>query len=79
MKKEVLDMATLVPVSTTLRLAFQTSVDGNGNPVLRTRSFNRVKTTALAQDILDVANAIASLQEYPLSAVKKADLADITA
>lgn len=72
-------MATLIPVSTTLRVAFQTGVDGKGNPVLRTRSFNRVKTTAVAQDILEVATAIAALQEFALVSVKKADTADITA
>ena len=72
-------MATLIPVSTTMRVAFQTGVDGKGNPVLRTRSFNRVKTTAVAQDILEVATALATLQEFALVSVKKADIADITA
>ena len=72
-------MATLIPVSTTLRVAFQTGVDGKGNPVLRTRSFNRVKTTAVAQDILEVATTIAALQEFALVSVKKADVTDVTA
>ena len=72
-------MALLTPVSTTVRLSFQSGVDAKGNPVLRTRSLNRVKTSAGVQEIYDVAQALASLQEYPLVAVSKVDTSEISA
>ena len=64
-----------VPVGTTLRLQLQTGVDGNGNPVFRNKSLNNVKPEALDQDIFDVAQALAGLQESILADVLRIDTA----
>ncbi|WP_027365058.1 DUF1659 domain-containing protein [Desulfotruncus alcoholivorax] len=62
-----------VIVGTTLRIQFQTGVDGNGNPVYSTKSLNNVKDTAADQDIYDVALALAQLQEYTAESVMRVD------
>ncbi len=64
-----------IPGSTVLRMQFQTGVDGDGDPVYRTKSLSNVKTTALDQDIFDVAQALVALQDYTLTAVLRVDSA----
>lgn len=64
-----------VPVGTTLRLQFQTGVDVNGNPVFRNKSLSNVKTDALDQNIFDVAQTLAGLQESILADVLRIDSA----
>jgi len=66
-----------VPVGATLQLQFQTGVDGNGYPVFRNKSLNKVKTNALDQDIFDVAQALTGLREYILADVLRIDTARI--
>ncbi|WP_066633286.1 DUF1659 domain-containing protein [Desulfolucanica intricata] len=64
-----------VPVGTTLRLQFQTGVDVNGNPVFRNKSLSNVKTDALDQNIFDVAQTLANLQEHILAGLLRIDTA----
>jgi len=64
-----------IPSGTTLRMQFQTGLDGDGDPVYRTKSLSNIKITALDQDIFDVANALVALQEYTLTAVLRVDSA----
>jgi hypothetical protein len=56
-------------------MQFQTGLDGNGDPVFRTKSLSNVKTTAIDQDIYDVAQALVALQEYTLATVLRVDSA----
>jgi len=44
-------------------------------PVYRTKSLSSVKTTAVDQDIYDVAQALVALQEYTLVTVLRVDSA----
>jgi len=64
-----------IPSGTTLRMQFQTGLDGDGDPVYRTKSLSSVKTTAVDQDIYDVAQALVGLQEYTLVTVLRVDSA----
>ncbi len=64
-----------VPSGTSLKIQFQTGLDGDGDPVYRTKSLSNVKTTALDQDIYDVAQALVALQEYSVTAVLRVDSA----
>lgn len=64
-----------IPSGTVLRMQFQTGVDGNGDPVYRTKSLGNVKTDATDQDIYDVAQALVQLQEHTLMAVMRVDSA----
>lgn len=58
------------PVQATLRLVVETGVDDRGNPVYRSRSYNRVKPESSEQDVYAVAVALAGLQQNPLQGVQ---------
>ncbi|MGI6711785.1 MAG: DUF1659 domain-containing protein [Bacillota bacterium] len=63
-------MAVIVtPLQSRLRLQFQTGVDGDGKPVYKNKTLNRVKTAASDQDVLDSAVALAGLCTDSLNAV----------
>jgi len=64
-----------VPVGSVLRLQLQTGVDGNGDPVIRNKSLSNVKADALDQNVFDVAQALALLQEHILESVLRIDSA----
>jgi hypothetical protein len=64
-----------IPTGCTLRLQLQTGVDGNGDPVFRNKSLTNVKPEALDQDIFDVAQTLAGLQESILADVLRIDSA----
>lgn len=63
-----------VPASSALRLELQYGVDDAGNPVYRSRTMSNVKPTAAAQDVYDVATALAGLQTHTLNAVYQVDV-----
>lgn len=64
-----------IPSGTVLRMQFQTGLDGDGDPIYRTKSLSNVKTDAVDQDIYDVAQALVELQEHTLMAVLRVDSA----
>jgi hypothetical protein len=72
-------MAVLsTPLTSSMVLQVQTGVDGEGNPVYKNRTYNRVKTSADDQNIFDVALALADLQKNTLSAVSRIDKEDLS-
>ncbi|MDD3654713.1 MAG: DUF1659 domain-containing protein [Desulfotomaculaceae bacterium] len=64
---------TKVPGNSTLRLVLHVGDSGSGSPILRTKSLSNVKTTAADQDILNLATALAGLQDFPLNGVTRVD------
>ncbi len=66
-----------VPAGTILRLKLQVGVDEQGNPVYRNRNMRYVKFEAVEQDLFDVAQSLAGLQEYTLAAVQREDNANL--
>lgn len=71
-------MAVVVtPLSTKMKLKFQTGVDGEGNPVYKNRTLSKVKTDAIDQDVLDVALALSTLCSDTLDAVSRLDDNDL--
>lgn len=64
---------TRVPANSTLRLELNAGTDTNGNPVIRGKNLSGVKSTAADQDLFDVAQALAGLQEHPLSGIERVD------
>lgn len=66
-------MATQVTTNTRLQLYFITGVDLEGKDVVKTKSFNNVKTDATPEALLVVSNALSSLQQYPLMEIKRND------
>lgn len=66
-----------VPTGSVVRLELNIGVDEKGNPVYRSKSLNNVKPAAADQDLFDVAEAIAGLQDYTLDGISRVDNADL--
>lgn len=58
-------------VDTRMQLKLNTGVDQEGNPVIRTKSYSRVKPAAEDQAIYDVGNSLAGLQDHLLEEVHR--------
>lgn len=57
----------VVPLDTVLQLRLVTGTNPEtGKPIIRTKSFSRIKDSAVEQDVFDVANQLVSLQKYTL-------------
>ena len=59
------------PMESRLMIQFDQGVNEKGNKVIRSKTLSKVKNTATAQDVYDVALAIVNLQTYPVVTVRK--------
>jgi len=62
-----------IATGSVLRLQLQTGVDNEGNPVFRNKSLNNIKPEATDQELYDIAQALAGLQQHTLTAVLRVD------
>ncbi|MGE4412184.1 MAG: DUF1659 domain-containing protein [Candidatus Caldatribacteriota bacterium] len=61
----------VVPIESRLELNLVTGTDpDDGSPIIKRSYFNNVKDNATEQDIYDVANQLASLQNYSLDSIE---------
>lgn len=58
-----------IATGSVMRMQLQTGVDTNGDPVFRNKSLNNIKPEATDQDLYDVAQALAGLQQHNLADV----------
>ena len=66
-------MATVITVPRDSALQFRLVVGTNpetGAPIVNSKTFNKIKPTAIEQDTYDVATALLALQKYPLSEIR---------
>jgi len=69
----------VVPYDSVLQLRLVTGIDPETSaPIIRTKSFNKVKDSAVEQDIFDVANELVSLQNYSLDEVRLRQTSQLT-
>jgi hypothetical protein len=69
----------VVPYDSVLQLRLVTGTNPeSGNPIIKTKSFNKVKESATEQDVFDVANQLASLQNYSLDEIRLNQSAQLT-
>ncbi|WP_285767214.1 DUF1659 domain-containing protein [Peribacillus sp. SI8-4] len=66
-------MAKQIPVSSTLRMDFETGLNEKGTIAFKRRSFTNIKTEATADQLFSAAAAIASVQNFPLGEVTRVD------
>jgi hypothetical protein len=66
-------MAQALIQASQLRLVFELGTDENGKMKYKNKNFNNIKTSATAEQLLSVAQAVASLQIYPLAQVERTD------
>ncbi len=66
-------MAVVVTVPRDSSLQFRLVVGTNpetGAPIINSKSFTRVKSAALDQDVYDTATALVDLQKYPVDEIR---------
>ena len=66
-------MAIVVTVPRDSSLQFRLVVGVNpvsGAPIINSKTFNKIKSTAIEQDTYDVATALLGLQKYPLDEIR---------
>ncbi len=66
-------MAVVVTVPRDSALQLRLLVGSNpetGAPIVNSKTFNKIKSTAIEQDAYDVANALVGLQKYPLNEIR---------
>jgi hypothetical protein len=54
-----------------LSLVVQTGTDAQGNPELKTRTYNRVKASSTDDAVYQMATILAGLQKHPLYGVSR--------
>lgn len=62
---------TSTALGSKLQVVVQTGTDGLGKPILKTRSYNRVKASATDENAYQFAATIAGLQKHPLHEVNR--------
>lgn len=72
-------MAVQVLIDSQLRLVFDMGMDENGKTIFKNKNYNNVKTAATADQLLQTAQAIASLQTETLALVERNNSNQITA
>ena len=67
-------MANQIPVSSTLRIDFETGLNEKGALVFKRRTFSNIKVEARADQLFSTAVAITSVQNYPMGEVTRVDM-----
>lgn len=66
-------MATVITVPRDSSLQFRLVVGTNpetGAPIINSKTFTKIKSAALDQDVYDVATALTDLQKYPVDEIR---------
>lgn len=66
-------MAEAMLSQTRLRLLFEIGTDDNGKSIIKTKTFNNIKSTATAEELFSTATALASLSKDVLDTVERND------
>lgn len=59
------------PLSSRLQLRLITGQDDKGNPIYRSRTYSNVKPLASDEDIYNVGDALADLQQHELDQIRR--------
>jgi hypothetical protein len=71
-------MAVADMMKSTLQLVLQDGIDSeSGSPILKSKSFNNIKTNATADQLYTIATALVELQERQLHNINRRDTSDI--
>ena len=70
-------MAQALLEGTKLRLVFDAGIDNEGNPILKSRTFNNIKKEATVDQLFQAAQAISTLCNDTLNRVERTDSSEI--
>lgn len=62
---------------TKLKLELDGGLNDKGNPIVKAKTFSKVKTDATNDNLFLVAESLAGLQEMPLLGIKRVDEIDL--
>jgi hypothetical protein len=74
-------MADVITVPRDSSLQFRLVVGtnpGTGAPIINSKSFAKIKSTALNQDVYDTANALIGLQKYTVDEIRLGQESQLT-
>ncbi len=60
-----------VPITSRMQLRLRLGFDGEGNPILRTRSYNNISPVASNDDLYDTGMDLAGLQDHDLEIIRR--------
>lgn len=60
-------------IDSKLKLQLDGGLNEKGNPVVKSKTFSKVKTDAVNDNIFSVAQSLAGLQDMPLIGIKRVD------
>lgn len=72
-------MATAVLDDSRLTITFDAGVDTEGKPVYKRKNFNNIKTSATHDQLFEMVQALAPLQQYPVSQIERSNSFDLSA
>jgi Protein of unknown function (DUF1659) len=70
-------MAQAIITATKLLVSYETGMNEKGEPIFKTKTYSNVIEEATADQLHQVAQALASLSIHPLSGVKRNDLFEL--
>lgn len=65
-------------VQSNMVLKFKTGTDGNGDDVIKSQRFSKVKVNVLDDAVLSAGSALAALLKYPNAEVVREDISLLT-
>lgn len=66
------------PQGSRLSISYITGKDERGVDVVRSRTYNNIKSSALDQDVMDIATLLSGLQTYPVKSVTRINQVDLS-
>ena len=60
-----------------LKLQLDGGLNEKGNPIVKSKTFSKVKNDAVNDNLFSVAESLAGLQEMPLIGIKRVDEVDL--
>ncbi|RFU70977.1 DUF1659 domain-containing protein [Peribacillus saganii] len=72
-------MATQSLMTSTLRIDFENGMNEKGEPIIKRKAFSNIQSGVTADQLLQAAQALASLQVHPVIAIIRQDAMNITA
>lgn len=61
-------------VKSRLSIIFLTGTNEKGEPIFKTKSFNNIKETATNEQLTNIANALARLQNYDIDHIERTNI-----
>lgn len=69
----------VIPYDSSLQLRFITGTDPvTSEPIIKSKTFNKVKNDASNQNVFDVANQLISLQKYSVDEIRRINTSQLT-